>query len=670
MTLFAAARRAAGPWALWIGCVGLAGGGLASGAARAQDGAAPPTARATAERPRAPRPPAAPRFEFDWTAPDELLPFLQRHIELERYRRLRSLDAGELNRLIAQAPANLRELLATQGHFSPQVSVSLRPAATAPSTETADDDTDPADPAGNATALPSLGTVVVAVTPGPAATVRRVTVSWRGPVATDDGAAAQREAIAREAAALEGGRFTQAAWDGTKGAAVRALAAQRFPAARLSNSLADVDATAAAVDLYLELDSGEAARFGPVVVQGAERYDAATVQRLVALAGVTPGADYDLARLQQAQQRISETGQYDSAFVYVDAAGADGQLPVVVQLRESRRQKLVLGIGGSTDNGARLSLEHTHNRLPGIGWRAQSALRLERLDRLARTAWSAPVDDDGWRWITEGQLARQLTDNTTTDSQRLRAGRAQDGEAYDRSVYLQFDRARVTNPVLGRDETEAALTANMAWTRRRFDDPITPRRGHGLSVEAGLGTTLGSERQPFARAQARWLGLWPLDREASARPRWGRLALRLEGGAVAARDGVRLPETQLFLTGGDNTVRGYGLREIGVPQADGSVAAGRTKAVISLEWQRPVGGEGGSGGNSGSGGPGRSATPWEHVVFIDGGAVADRARDLRPRWGVGTGVRYNSPVGPLQADLAYGLETRQWRLHLSVGFVF
>jgi len=63
-------------------------------------------------------------------------------------------------------------------------------------------------------------------------------------------------------------------------------------------------------------------------------------------------------------------------------------------------------------------------------------------------------------------------------------------------------------------------------------------------------------------------------------------------------------------------------------------------------------------------------TDWEHTVFIDAGSVADRPTDLRPRYGVGTGVRYNSPVGPLQVDLAYGLETRRWRIHLSVGLTF
>ncbi|WP_157827002.1 BamA/TamA family outer membrane protein, partial [Macromonas nakdongensis] len=80
-------------------------------------------------------------------------------------------------------------------------------------------------------------------------------------------------------------------------------------------------------------------------------------------------------------------------------------------------------------------------------------------------------------------------------------------------------------------------------------------------------------------------------------------------------------------------------------------------AVTSLEWQRP-------GWIQGR----RSA--WETALFSDAGAVANRARDLDPQVGVGAGVRYNSPVGPLQADLAYGLDRRQLRLHLSVGFTF
>jgi translocation and assembly module TamA len=598
-------------------------------------------------------------------APDAIRDFLLRHMELQRFREQRNLDANELGRLLVQAPANLRELLATLGFFTPVIEVTAPPGL---GETTA---------AQNGAAVPMpLGTVTIRVEPGPVTQIGSVNVSFVGDIATAPEAADQRADIQREAALSQGLPFSQADWDRTKTAALRRLIAQRYPSGRIENSLADIDDQRHVANLYIELDSGPAMRIGDVVVQGAERYDAATAERLVRLSGLTPGSDYDLAKLQDAQRRIAESGYYDSVFVYVEPT-LDGQsLPVMVQLRESKKQKVVIGVGGSTDNGARLSLEHTHNSVPGIGWRALSKLQFERIDQLASTELSSPPDGDGWRKIIGAQLAKQLNDTTVTSSQRMRVGQTQLGVEYDRSYYLQYDRARVVNEAARNAATEIAdssITANYAWTRRRFDDLIFPQRGYGLAVELGAGYTLGTTRLPFGRTQARWLTYWPLGglapvatpvpgqaREvstASRRTQLGRLALRVEGGAVIARDAAPIPDTQLFITGGDNSVRGYGLRDIGVQRPDGTIGPGRYKAVVSLEWQRPIFNR-------------DNRSNWENVVFIDGGAVANKAGDLEPVWGVGTGIRFNSPVGPLQLDLAYGLKTQRFRIHLNVGFKF
>jgi translocation and assembly module TamA len=615
-------------------------------------------------RARDARPPASARFEIDMQAPEAQRDFLLRHMELQRFREQRNLDANELGRLLVQAPANLRELLATLGHFTPVIEVTAPPGLGETTTQA------------NGAAPAPLGTVTIRVDPGPVTQIASVNVSFVGDIANSPEAADQRADIQREAALSQGLPFSQADWDRTKSAALRRLIAERYPTGRIQNSLADIDNNQRVANLYIELDSGQAMRIGDVVVQGAERYDAVTAERLVRLSGLTPGSDYDLARLQDAQRRIAESGYYDSVFVYVEPT-LDGQtLPVMVQLRESKKQKVVIGVGGSTDNGARLSLEHTHNSVPGIGWRAVSKLQLERIDQLASTELSSPPDGDGWRKVVGAQLAKQLTDSTITSSQRLRAGQTQLGVEYDRSYYLQYDRARVVNEAARNPATEVAdssITANYAWTRRRFDDLIFPQSGYGLAVELGAGYTLGTTRLPFGRTQARWLTYWPLGgvapvatpvpgqaREvatASRRTQLGRLALRVEGGAVIARDAAPIPDTQLFITGGDNTVRGYGLRDIGVRRPDGTIGPGRYKAVVSLEWQRPI-------FNS------DNRSNWENVVFIDGGAVANRAGDLDPVWGVGTGIRFNSPVGPLQLDLAYGLKTQRFRIHLNVGFTF
>ena len=638
----------------------------ASAEASADDATDEEPPREEARRARAARPRVGPRFEIDMQAPEAVGDFLLRHMELQRFREQRNLDANELGRLLAQAPDNLRELLATLGHFTPVVEVTAPP------------DLGEAAAALNGAAAPQpLGTVTVRVDPGPVTQIASVNVSFVGDIASAPEAAAQRADIQREAALSNGLPFSQADWDRTKSAALRRLIAERYPTGRIQNSLADIDNNQRVANLYIELDSGQAMRIGDVVVQGAERYDAETAERLVRLSGLTPGSDYNLARLQDAQRRIAESGYYDSVFVYVEPT-LDGQtLPVMVQLRESKKQKVVIGVGGSTDNGARLSLEHTHNSVPGIGWRALSKLQLERIDQLASTELSSPPDGDGWRKIIGAQLAKQLTDTTVTSSQRMRVGQTQLGVEYDRAYYLQYDRARVVNEVARNPATEVAdssITANYAWTRRRFDDLIFPQSGYGLAVELGAGYTLGTTRLPFGRTHARWLTYWPLGRPApvatpvpgqarevstpsARRTELGRLALRVEGGAVIARDAAPIPDTQLFITGGDNTVRGYGLRDIGVRRPDSTTGPGRYLAVMSLEWQRPI-------FNS------DNRSNWENVVFIDGGAVANKVGDLDPVWGVGTGIRFNSPVGPLQLDLAYGLETKRFRIHLKVGFTF
>ena len=133
--------------------------------------------------------------------------------------------------------------------------------------------------------------------------------------------------------------------------------------------------------------------------------------------------------------------------------------------------------------------------------------------------------------------------------------------------------------------------------------------------------------------------------------------MRAQAGAVLAKDGVSLPSTLLFLTGGDASVRGYSYHSIGASEANGITTPGRYLAGASVEWQRPILIDG-------------QPSEWESTVFIDAGAVADKASALKAKVGIGAGVRYRSPVGPLQLDLAYGLDTRNLRLHLSVGFTF
>jgi translocation and assembly module TamA len=298
--------------------------------------------------------------------------------------------------------------------------------------------------------------------------------------------------------------------------------------------------------------------------------------------------------------------------------------------------------------------------IPGIGWRAVSKLALDSETRVISTELTSRPDADHWRWITAAQLQNQQSASTDTNSQRLRAGRSQSQDRADRSVYVQYDRADSASTDSTPESVVQAVSGNYAVTLRNFDSTPFPSRGWGLGLEVGGGTTLGAQHEPYGRVLARALTYLPLERRASATgaaPDAGRIALRAEAGVVWARDGVALPSTQLFLTGGDTSVRGYTYRDIGVTRSSGLVTPGRVLATGSVEWQRPLLLDG-------------RASDWESTLFLDAGAVADQVQDLRARVGVGAGVRWKSPIGPLQIDLAYGLEVKLLRLHMNVGFSF
>ena len=619
-------RTAGEPRTHWLAL--LLGSALACAApARAQDGStAEPPASTPASAAQAGMP-----LRLEILAPAPLDAFLLRHAELQRYSELADLGRAELERLLLTAPADLRQLLATQGYFSPRVDVRLVENAGVPRT------------------------VRITVDPGPLAHVAGWRIVLNGPAQDDPVAADQRAALLAGWTLGEGRVFTQQDWDGAKQAALRQLTRHRYPQARITHSLADIDPERHEVLLRLELDSGPPYRFGELRIEGSDRYEPATIERLLRLAGVVRGEDFDEGLLQSAQQRLLEQGDYESVFVRIDTDADPGAAPVEVSVREARQQKLVLGVGASTDNGARLSVEHLHHRVPGLDWRATSKLQLERDTRTLGAALDSPVDPQGWHWNLGAQLQRQDDGSSTTTSEQLKAGRAQGARRLERQFYLQYDRAQVHDRALAvQADAASSVSAHYGWTRRDFDDLANPTRGQGLALELGAGLTLSQTPQPYLSSRLRWQAYRPAF-EASDRPsRW---SLRLEGGAVWSPDDGAVPATQRFLAGGEGSVRGYGLRDIGVPRSDGSVDPGRLLAIASVEWQRPLWLDG-------------RRSDWETALFLDAGAVADRSQDLSPKVGVGAGLRYRSPVGPLQLDLAYGLERRAFRLHMSVGFLF
>lgn len=578
-------------------------------------------------------------FDLQVQAPEPVRALLEKHLQLQRYRAVTDLDARELEQLLTLARRDAEELLGTLGHFSPTIALRLSQS-----------------PAGQSR-------IEVQVEPGPATQVRRIDLSLTP--AADPADASQRTEL-RERIELSwrlpvGRPFTQDNWDGAKNQALRELVSRHYPRGRISSSAANIDAQAHAADLSLSLEPGPLFRLGQLQVSGLQRYDPVLVPRLARL---KPGQDYDQNQLVQAQQRLVSSGYFSSAYISLDTDSADPLVaPVQVQVRETPLNKLVLGLGFATDSGTRASIEHINNRLPGLGWRASSQARLDRRSPLIQTVWTSLPDEASWRWVGSVRAQRLQDGGLITDTQSWRFGRKQLGERIDRSLELQYDRSQVSgqgeigssNAATGEG---SALSLHHIWTGRFFDSLPFPERGYAFSADIGGGNTLSGTAQPYARALGRLTAVLPLNSEAPRSQR-SHLAARLELGSVQAKASAQVPTTELFRAGGDTSVRGYGLREIGVRLPNGTTAPGRHLLAASIEWQRPLTSP-------------ALAGSWEGTLFADAGQVSERGNELGRDLsvGVGAGARWKSPVGPLQIDLAYGLKVEKLRLHLNLGWVF
>ena len=576
-------------------------------------------------------------FGFDVQAPEPLRRLLLRHLDLARFQSAPAADSitpSELERLMRAAPAQARALLETEGYFNPEVGVS-RTADSGP--------------------LPQL---LMVVTPGERTRVDGVVLTAAGALdaAARAGDPAALDAIAtwrRQWPLPAGAAFTQNAWSDAKARALTRLRAEGYAVAAWAPATrARVDAPSHRVDLELVLDSGPLYRVGPLQIEGLQRYPEDAVRKL---ARFEAGEPYSETLLLDFQDRLQKVGLFEGASVEIDAdpATADAA-PVHVRVKELTLQQATLGLGASANTGPRASVEYTHRQVFGSRWIARNKLELGPTQQSWEGELTSYPLDRLYRNLVAGSALRLSTNDEQLLSWKLRAGRTQDTPRIERLIFAEATHARLTSAALTNNGD--ALSGNYHWVYRDVDNVLLPTAGLTVSAQGALGyargnQTVGSAPQqsaagPFGRAYARvtWyrpLGAW-----------YG--TLRIEAGQLFTKDVIGVPDTLLFRAGGDDSVRGYAYRSLG-PVVAGAVTSARTLLTGSAEVAHPI----------------SAAYPaFLGAAFVDAGQAADRWTELRPAVGVGLGLRWRSPVGPLRLDLAYGEAVKKFRAHFSIGIAF
>jgi translocation and assembly module TamA len=340
------------------------------------------------------------------------------------------------------------------------------------------------------------------------------------------------------------------------------------------------------------------------------------------------------------QTRLQNMPQFSSVIVNLSHDVSTHQAaPVQVTMTEAKTRRVAVGIGFSSNNGARSEINYLNHNFLDRALNFTSLLRLEQKRQTVSFGIDTQPDDKGYllSWGV-GSEATQIEGLKTVRNKLGVTRNHTRGEIeMQTGIYWQQENLK---PSGGIQKTTEALVPDWQWHRRAVDDLLYPRLGTVTELRLGGGSRHLMSSQDFLRSYARRQIWWPIGEHDS-------LSLRGEAAITAAPSRLGIPQEYLFRAGGSQSVRGYTYQSLGIHDA-AAIVGGRAMVTGSIEYIHWLNHE------------------WGAVVFTDTGGVSDVLHTLRFSTGYGSGVRWHSPVGPLALDLARGLATNTLQLHFSL----
>ncbi|MDX1587471.1 MAG: autotransporter assembly complex family protein [Oleiphilaceae bacterium] len=394
-------------------------------------------------------------------------------------------------------------------------------------------------------------------------------------------------------------------------------------------------------DVALVYTSGPRYTLGQALFPEDSEFSHRLLQRFVQF---EPGDPYDSDEVVQLSRDLRGSNYFQTVLVDADPDQAEErQIPVDVDLTPRKPHSLNAGLGYSTDVGPRLRAGWTQHYLNDMGHRRGAEMEVSEPRQNIGAFYEIPLDPpmtDSLRF-TGGYQTETIQD---TESERFTLG-VQWSKRLDSGWQRVVSLRREQDNFRAGDEPRRStglLLPGLGFTRLVRDSPTDPSRGYRLQLQA-----TGAQRSLFSDVDI-------LNLTADARglvTLFGghRFLARASLGAVATNEFDRVPPSLRFFAGGDQSVRGYGYQSLTPRDEDNNRIGGRFKMVGSVEYQYPL------------------SKSWRLATFADHGAAVDSLDDPL-KTGVGFGIRWISPVGPLRLDLARSLDApERFRLHFSMG---
>ena len=242
-------------------------------------------------------------------------------------------DSTAEKTFLFRAQKEIRSLLATEGYFSPVISLSH---------QTQGEVTKPE----------------IRVDPGVLPRIGEVSIVFRGEIIQEDAKYQKRIEQLRATWPLKtDSPFRSSEWEQAKATLLSDITQEDFAAANIVTSQATIDPEHARADLSILIDSGPVFYLGAIQITGLERYDQTLITNL---APFKIGDAYRRDLLHLFQIALQKAPQFSTVSVNISPDTSQHKsIPVQVVLTEAQSQRFAFGGGYSSNNGARGEINYS-----------------------------------------------------------------------------------------------------------------------------------------------------------------------------------------------------------------------------------------------------------------------------------------------------------------------
>ncbi|MEB0040586.1 MULTISPECIES: autotransporter assembly complex family protein [unclassified Pseudomonas] len=480
--------------------------------------------------------------------------------------------------------------------------------------------------------------LIINIEPGEPVHLRTVTVRVDGPASTLKEFRIPSSDVLKPGAVLNHGHYEDAKRLIQNQASRFGFFSGHFTQQRLA-----IDPKAGVADIELVFESGPRYALGKVSFTGDAPFDDDLMQRMVPFKADTP---YDSELVAELNQNLQSSGYFDTVRVDVAPTSAVAQvIPVAVQLETRKPRTMGLGIGYSTDVGVRGKANWTRHWVNPQGDSYGADMELSAPKQNIGLWYDIPLEKpltDKLRFAG-GYQYEEIADSDSL-SKLLTVGpewHSKLPSGWERVLSLKWQREDYR---LGDDAgLSTLLMPGVSYSFLRSDNRIDPHNGYRLQFDAQVAKEgLGSDTN-LLHGNVLLKGLTTVFQNH-------RFLGRLQLGGTATNGYKSIPPSLRFFAGGDQSVRGYDYQTLSPTNSNGDRVGGRYMVAASVEYQYSI------------------AEKWRIATFIDQGNAFNSLQLPSLKTGVGIGIRWVSPVGPLRLDVAHALdEDGGIRLHFSMG---